>query len=326
MIGPARAGAGSGVFTLPETARGRRLDQALADLVPGQSRAALQRLLREGRVLIDGRPGRASGKVRGGERVSVDLPPPRPSEVAPEAIPLAVLYEDADLIAIDKPAGMTVHPGAGRRVGTLVAALLHHCRDLSGVGGVERPGIVHRLDRDTTGVLVAAKNDVAHRSLAAQFKARTVRKTYEAVVWGRPRSLTGRIDAPIGRHPSARVRMAVDPEGRPARTAWRIAAPLGPLTLLELTPETGRTHQIRVHLASIGHPVVGDPLYGGARAAPAGAGPAERAALAGYAGMALHARRLEILHPSTGAPLRLEAPRPEALERLIAGLAAGSRR
>ncbi|HUD71797.1 MAG TPA: RluA family pseudouridine synthase [Dongiaceae bacterium] len=317
----ARADAHAGVVTLPAAARGRRLDQVLAELVPGQSRAALQRLLREGRVLVDGRAVRPASRVRGGESVQIDLPPPRPSEVAPEAIPLAVLHEDADLIVIDKPAGMTVHPGAGRRAGTLVAALLHHCRDLSGVGGVERPGIVHRLDRETSGVLVAAKNDVAHRALASQFKARTVRKTYEAIVWGRPRSLTGRIDAAIGRHPSARTRMAVDPDGRASRTAWRVAAALGPVTLLEVSPETGRTHQIRVHLASIGHPVVGDPLYGGRRTATVASRPSERAALAAYAGMALHARRLEFTHPSSGARLVLTAPRPAAFEELLAALA-----
>ena len=322
----ARTDAGDGLVTLPAAARGRRLDQVLAEIIPGQSRAALQRLLRDGRVLVDGRAARPAARVRGGESVRVDLPAPIPSDVAPEAIPLSVLYEDVDLIVVDKAAGMTVHPGAGRRAGTLVAALLHHCRDLSGVGGVERPGIVHRLDRDTSGVLVAAKNDAAHRALAAQFKARTVRKTYEALVWGRPRSLTGRIDGAIGRHPTARVRMAIDPQGRAARTAWRVASALGPVTLLEASPETGRTHQIRVHLASIGHPIVGDPLYGGTRAAPASGGAAERSALAAYDGMALHARRLEFTHPASGARLDFVAPRPEALERLLAALASGEGR
>ncbi len=321
MMAAARAEPHDGVVTLPAAARGRRLDQVLAEVIPGQSRAALQRLLREGRVLVDGRAARPATRVRGGESVRVELPPPRPSDVAPEAIPLSVLYEDADLIVIDKPAGMTVHPGAGRRGGTLVAALLHHCSDLSGVGGVERPGIVHRLDRDTSGVLVAAKNDAAHRALASQFKARTVRKTYEAIVWGRPRSLTGRIDAAIGRHPSARTRMAVDPEGRASRTAWRVVSALGPVTLLEVSPETGRTHQIRVHLASIGHPVVGDPLYGGRRTATAASRPSDRTALAAYAGMALHARRLEFTHPSSGVRLVLTAPRPEGFEGLLVGLA-----
>ena len=307
-------------ITLPETARGRRLDQALTDLLPDQSRATLQRLIRQGHVLVDGRAARAAARVRGGERIEVARPAPEPSGLAPEDIALEVLLEDADLIVINKPPGLTVHPGAGVRHGTLVNALLHHCRDLSGIGGVERPGIVHRLDRDTSGVLVAAKNDAAHRALSAQFKGRRVRKTYEALVWGIPRDASGTIVGAIGRHPTARTRMAVRPDGREARTSWKVLERLGPLALLEIHPETGRTHQIRVHLASMGHPIVGDPLYGGRRPAPGKAEDPARAALTAYAGMALHARWLEFAHPANGAMIRLGASRPAPFETLIQGL------
>jgi 23S rRNA pseudouridine1911/1915/1917 synthase len=198
----------------------------------------------------------------------------------------------------------------------LVNALLHHCRDLSGIGGVERPGIVHRLDRETSGALVVAKNDRTHRDLAAQFKARLVRKTYRALVWGRPHTARGVVDAPIGRHPTARVRMAIRPDGRAARTAWGVVESLGPVTLLEAHPETGRTHQIRVHLASLGLPIVGDRLYAGRRSPECGEGEAGTA-LAAYHGLALHALRLEFRHPRTARSLSLDAPLPEDLQRLL---------
>lgn len=312
---------------LPARSRGERLDRALTALLPGESRASLQRLMRAGLVRLQGKPARPAYMVRGGERVDVELPPPRPSRLEPEDLPLRVLHEDADLLVLDKAAGVPVHPGAGRRSGTLVHALLHHCKDLSGVGGVERPGIVHRLDRETSGVLVVAKNDAAHRSLAAQFKARTVRKVYEALVWGRPPRAQGIVDGPIGRHPSARVRMAVRPEGRVARTLYRTLESFGPVTLLEVRPETGRTHQIRVHLSFAGHPIVGDRLYGGKRPSSGGSEEAARA-LADYGGLALHARRLGFAHPRTGDWREFEAPRPRELQDLLDRLerAAGSPR
>jgi len=303
-------------FDLPTARRGARLDQVLAVLVPGSSRALVQRLLRRGCVLLGGLPARASYKVRGGERVSVDLPPPDPSPLLPEPIALEILHEDADLVVLNKPPGLTVHPGAGARRGTLVNALLHHCRDLSGIGGVERPGIVHRLDRDTSGVIVVAKHDAAHRTLSAQFKARTVGKVYEALVWGRPRFPAGIIDAPLARHPTARVRMAVRPGGRPARSVWRVIEALGPVTHMELRPETGRTHQLRVHLTSIGHPIVGDSVYGG-KTARRGTPVDLRHALEGYGGMALHAREIAFDHPRTGRRMVLRADRPEDFEILL---------
>jgi 23S rRNA pseudouridine1911/1915/1917 synthase len=304
---------------LPEQARGDRLDRALAALLPAESRASLQRLIREGRVRVGGRRVRPSYAVRGGERVEVELLQVKPSSIEPESLPITTLYEDGDLLVVDKPAGMSVHPGAGVRRGTLVNALLHHCADLSGIGGVERPGIVHRLDKETSGVLVVAKNDMAHRALAAQFKARTIKKTYEALVWGRPRTSSGVIEGPIGRHPSARVRMAVRPDGRAARTLYHLRATYGPLSLLEVHPETGRTHQIRVHLSFIGHPILGDRLYGGRRPAP---GPDRRLAevVAAYAGLALHAHRLGFAHPRSGEWREFEAPRPEVLRALLEAL------
>ena len=293
--------------------RGARLDRALSAILPGWSRSALQRLLREGRVRLPQGAVRASYRVRGGEQVEIDLPDPQPSTLEPEARPLAILHEDEDLIVLDKPAGMTVHPGAGARRGTLVNALLHHCRGLSLIGGRERPGIVHRLDRETSGVMVVAKNDAAHRSLAEQFKTRTVRKVYDALVWGRPKATEGVIDAPIGRHPTARVKMAIRPQGRPARSRYRVVASFGPVSLLELLPETGRTHQLRVHMSSIGHPVVGDRLYGG-KSAPVVRDPNLREAIEAIHRLALHARSLGFRHPRTGDPCEFTAPRPAAFE------------
>ena len=300
--------------------RGERLDRALAALLPDHSRTALQRLLRDGRVLVEGVVARAAARVRGDERVTIDLPPAASGGLAAEDLPLQILYEDRDLIVLDKRPGMVVHPGAGARAGTLVNALLHHCRDLSGIGGVERPGIVHRLDRDTSGVLVVAKNDAAHRSLARQFKDRAVTKVYEALVWGAPRPPDGACDGPIGRHPTARVKMAVRRDGRTARTRYKTIGACGPASLLEVRPETGRTHQIRVHLSALGHPVVGDPVYGGEWRP--GRGSDALRPLVEAAGLALHARRLALMHPRDGAWKEFEAPRPSRLTLLMEALGA----
>jgi len=323
----AAPGAGGILIELSESRRGERLDQALPDLVPGQSRTALQRLIRNGHVEVDGRTARAAYRIRGGERVRVSIPPPVPSGLAAEAIPLDILFEDEDLLLVNKPAGMTVHPGAGVKSGTLVNALLHRGPGLSAIGGVERPGIVHRLDRDTSGVMVIARNDRTHRDLAAQFKGRRVEKVYEAIVWGRPGALAGRIEEPIGRHPTARVRMAVRRDGRPSATRFRIARAFGPVTLLEVRPETGRTHQIRVHLAHLGHPVVGDPLYGGRRrpAVAKSASAATRAAIAAavaFEGLALHAARLAFDHPADARKVSFAAPRPAPFAALVGRLEA----
>jgi 23S rRNA pseudouridine1911/1915/1917 synthase len=301
-------------FVIGDEEAGQRLDFALAER-GGISRSQARRWIDEGRVRLDARTGRPSQRVRPGAVVEADPPEPIPSPLKPEPIPLSILYEDDDLIVIDKPAGRVVHPAPGHHGGTLVNALLHHCRDLSGVGGVLRPGIVHRLDQGTSGVLVAAKNDAAHRGLAAQFQDHSIERVYLALVRGAPGSDAGRIDRPIGRHPRDRKRMSVRSRSpRPARTNWRVLRrfPQSGHAWLEVRPETGRTHQIRVHLASIGLPVVGDPLYGRGRRAP-------RLPLA-PGRPALHASVRGFVHPRTGERLRFEAPLPEDLVALLASI------
>ncbi|HXE32059.1 MAG TPA: RluA family pseudouridine synthase [Terriglobales bacterium] len=297
-----------------------RLDRFLAAQLPEWSRTRLQALIEVGAVRVNGAPAsRASLALSQGARVEVDFPPPPPSELVPEPIPLNVLYEDEDLVAINKPAGLVVHPGAGRRTGTLVNALLHHFGTLSAHGGADRPGIVHRLDRGTSGVLVVARNDFAHQRLARQFHDRTVRKTYNALVHGLLPS-KGNIDLPIGRDPRRRARMSTRRRvnSREAHTSYRVvrrfpeaaASPQPPQRLiyswLEVALHTGRTHQIRVHLAALGHPIVGDKMYG----APALlAGPGTLAGT-GAPRVMLHAARLELTHPRTGAALAFTAPLP----------------
>ena len=292
-----------------EVDEGKRLDV----YVGGQlalSRSAAQRLIDEGRTLVGGERTKAGRRVRAGDVVTVTAPEPEPLDVAPEDLPLDILYEDQDIIVVNKPRGLVVHPAAGNWTGTLVNALLAHCRDLSGIGGKIRPGIVHRLDKDTSGVIVAAKNDAAHLALARDLKERAVEKTYLAIVHGVPREDKGTIDAPIGRHPTHRKKMAVLPEGqgRPAVTHYEVVERLPGYALLSVHPITGRTHQIRVHLAHIGHPVVGDPVYG------------RRKAPGGIAGQALHAVSLSLHHPRTGERMCFAAPLPEDMERLLTRL------
>jgi len=295
-------------LAVPPQAAGERLDRWLAAAGVGPSRAFVQRLIDAGLVTVDGRPASASQRVRPGQRVVVDIPPPEPLEAQPEAIPLDVVYEDDDIIVVNKPQGMVVHPAAGNRAGTLVNALLAHSQGLSGIGGKERPGIVHRLDKDTSGLLVVAKNDHAHISLARQIQAREVLREYVAVVHGRVRDDRGRVDAPIGRHPVHRQRMAVVPGGRPAVTDYEVLERFPDYTYLRLKLQTGRTHQIRVHMVHLGHPVVGDPVYGPRRC------PWQ------LAGQCLHARRLGFRHPRTGEWLTFEAPLPAAMEKVLRDL------
>jgi 23S rRNA pseudouridine1911/1915/1917 synthase len=295
-----------------------RLDRLLAERFPAHSRSYLQKLIRDGQVRVQGSPSplRPGRLMAAGESVEIDFPPPEPMTLVPEQRPLAVLHEDEDLLVLDKPAGVTVHPGAGARTGTLVHALLHHCRDLSGIGGVERPGIVHRLDKDTTGVLVVAKNDAAHRDLSRQFASREVVKEYVALVWGRPRRMHGVVDAPIGRDTRRRVLISTRTGSpRAAITEYTVAETLAGYAWLEVRPKTGRTHQIRVHLKELGHPIVGDPLYGGARFAQE-KDPARQEALRAFGRLALHARRITFRHPRTGAPLTCEARVPADLAAL----------
>ncbi|HEY8393227.1 MAG TPA: RluA family pseudouridine synthase [Thermaerobacter sp.] len=306
---PPSPGARRTVFVVPESAAGERLDVFLADREElGMTRSAIQRLIRDDRVLVNGRPTRPSRRLEAGELIEVELPEPEPSGVVPQDLPLDVVYEDPDVVVINKPRGWVVHPAPGHEAGTLVNALLARYPEMDGVGGPGRPGIVHRLDRDTTGLLVVARTPLAYRELVRQLKERVVRREYLALVRGRPEARAGTIDAPIGRHPVDRKRMAVDPErGRPARTHFEVVELVGEYTLLRCWLETGRTHQIRVHLAYIRLPVAGDPVYGGRR------GEGEL----GLQGQALHAYRLEFPHPRDGRPMRFEAPLPEDFRQAV---------
>ncbi len=301
-------------FVVSQGAAGQRLDQYLAG-VSGVSRARVQRLIADGQVLVGGRPEKPRHHVIAGERIQLRIPPAAPLSLTPEPIPLNILYEDDDLLVLNKPAGLVVHPGAGRTSGTLVHALLAHCQNLPGIGGVERPGIVHRLDRETSGVLVVAKTEAAHQSLSRQFAARVVKKRYLALVHGEVREESGRIEAAIGRREHDRKRMGVRTRGgREARTGFRVVRRMPDMTLLVLSLETGRTHQIRVHLAHIHHPVVGDRVYGGRRERRRAGSDTSRAER-----QMLHAWRLGFHHPRTGAWLEFTAPIPEDFLRLAGG-------
>jgi 23S rRNA pseudouridine1911/1915/1917 synthase len=308
-------------LTVPHEDEGLRLDRFLAGAGRGWSRSQVARWIEAGLVTRNGVPTKASHLVHPGDRIEVTVPPPSPSDVQPQELPLDVLFEDSHLIVINKPPGMVIHPAAGNPDGTLVNALLAHCRDLSGVGGVERPGIVHRLDKDTSGVLVAAKNDAAHRALSLAFRWRTTDKRYLAVVYGAPTADEGVVDGPIGRHPTERKRMAVVPGGRAARTLWSVRERFAGAALLECRPVTGRTHQIRVHLAHAGLAVVGDPVYAG-RQWRAIADAELAARCRDFPRQALHAWRLTIRHPASGEPITFEAPLPADLEELLAALRA----
>jgi 23S rRNA pseudouridine1911/1915/1917 synthase len=306
------------------------LDVYLAQtLEEGPSRSRVQRLIRDGRVRVEGEPAKPSRDLTGGESIVVEMPSPAETEPLPESIPLDILYEDDDLLVVNKPAGMVVHPGAGVDSGTLVNAALHHCVRLSTVGGPRRPGIVHRLDRLTTGCICVAKTDLAHQGLAAQLLDRTMSRVYLAWAVGEMQGREGRIDAPIGRSPRNPTRMAVVRHaGRPAATRWEVLARAPGLTRLRCRLETGRTHQIRVHLAHVNHPVVGDADYGLSlkeikMRIPAGH-PAVLQAAARCERQMLHAHQLRFIHPRTGRAMEFEAPLPEdfrafeaALERLM---------
>ncbi len=292
---------------------GKRLDHVLQSRLPQFSRARLQDWIKRGRVLVNGRGRRASYAVRAADTVEVEPADPAPLRATPEQIPLTVLYEDPDVVAIDKPAGMVVHSGAGVHSGTLVNALLHRFASLSSTAGELRPGIVHRLDRHTSGVLLVAKNDAAHQRLAEQFASRRVEKTYLALVHGSIKQDHGRIEKPITRDPRQRTRMTARlSRGRAAWTEYRSVRRFPGFTFLEVRIGTGRTHQIRVHLASIGHPVVGDRLYGA---------PAKVAGQPALPRFFLHAHRIRFQQPSTGQPVTIESPLPEDLAGWISGLA-----
>ncbi len=288
-------------YVVPHDQARTRLDIWLSRAVPGLSRARWQRLIRDGCVLVDDVASKPGTLLRGSENIAVDLPSAEPVELIGEDIPLDVLFEDRDLIVINKPPGLVVHPAPGHATRTLVHALLHHCGDLTGVGGELRPGIVHRLDKDTSGVMVAAKNQGAMQSLAAQFKGRYIRKEYQAIVCGRPMPPCGTIDTLMGRHPTNRKKMAVDSlRGKQAVSHYRVETVLASAALVRLRIETGRTHQIRVHMSHIGHPVCGDAMYGGMKLAP---DPAPRRQM-------LHAAELALDHPTRLERLCFSAPLP----------------
>jgi 23S rRNA pseudouridine1911/1915/1917 synthase len=288
---------------------GERIDALLARMVPELSRSAAQRLLEEGLVSLLGKPVRKNYRCAAGDCFELVLPEPEDLPLVPQDIPLDVVFEDSDVIVVNKPRGLVVHPAPGHPDGTLVNALLFHCGDsLSGIGGEKRPGIVHRIDKDTSGLLIAAKNDFAHRALSEQLKDRSLSRTYEAVVRGNLREDSGTVDRPIGRHPTDRKRMAIVPGGRPAVTHWQVIARYKGYTHVRCKLETGRTHQIRVHLASLGHPLLGDGVYG----APS----PEK----GLEGQCLHARQLKFIHPRTGELIRLETPLPDYFLDVLAKL------
>jgi 23S rRNA pseudouridine1911/1915/1917 synthase len=302
---------------LPASAAGHRFDTAVAALFPEFSRSRLTQWIKSGALTLDGRAVKARHVVMGGEQVRLHAPTESVVRDQPEDIALDVRYEDDDVLVINKPAGLVVHPGAGNPRGTLQNALLHHAPALA---ELPRAGIVHRLDKDTSGLLIVAKTLPAHTSLVAQLSRREIHRQYEAVALGT--IIAGdTIDAPLGRHPHDRLRRAVIEDGKPAITHYRVRQRLPAHTVLQVNLETGRTHQIRVHLAHIGHPLIGDPLYGGGLRLPKQASPEIIAALRGFKRQALHAERVEFNHPRTGKTVAVDAPRPSDLARLIAALA-----
>jgi 23S rRNA pseudouridine1911/1915/1917 synthase len=301
-------------LTVAEESDGVRLDRFLVSVLADQSRSQLQRLIKEAHVLVDGRAAKPNLPVKAGQTVAIDIPDAIDSAVAPEPLDLPILYQDSDLVVVDKPAGMVVHPAAGHDTGTLVNALLHHITDLSGIGGEKRPGIVHRLDRGTSGLMVVAKNDAAHEELARQFHDREVEKEYIALVWGVVQA-GRRIDAPIGRDPENRKKMSAKARrSREAVTRIVRAEHLNPgVTLARIAIHTGRTHQIRVHLSAIGHPVVGDPLYGGVRRRVAG----DLRPVMRLERPFLHAARLVFKHPADGRRMEFTSELPDDLQRVL---------
>ena len=288
-----------------ESQEGERIDRYLAEAMPDRSRSYVQKLIKTENVVVNGEPVKASYRLLIGDRLEITVPDAREPEIEAEEIPLNILYEDSDIIIVNKPKQMVVHPAPGHLSGTLVNALMYHCRqELSGINGMLRPGIVHRIDMDTTGSLVVCKNDKAHQSLAEQLKEHSIRRIYVAVVHGNLKADSGTVDAPIGRHPTERKRMSVHAKnGKRAVTHYKVLERFGAFTFIQCELETGRTHQIRVHMASIGHPLLGDAVYG-----------PRKCPIPGLTGQTLHAKTLGLIHPETGEYLEVDAPLPEYMK------------
>lgn len=289
-----------------EEAQGIRIDKFLAEYETHLTRSYLQKIIKQGAVLVNGKTVKASYVLAEEDRIELEIPEPMEPEILPEPIPLDILYEDKDVILVNKPKQMVVHPAAGHYTGTLVNALMYHCKgELSGINGIMRPGIVHRIDMDTTGVLIACKNDWAHQCIAQQLKEHTITRRYYAIVFGNIKEEAGCVNAPIGRHPRERKKMAIVSDGKEAVTHYRVVERFGTYTWIECRLETGRTHQIRVHMASIGHPLLGDTVYG-----------PERQPFS-LQGQTLHAYVLGFRHPSTGEYMEFQAPLPQYFEKIV---------
>ena len=294
-------------WIINETENGLRIDRVISDYLPDTSRSYIQKLIKEGRVCVNLKPVKANYKVKAGEQVEISFPEPVSLDIEAQDIPLDIIYEDSDVLLVNKPKDMVVHPSAGHMDGTLVNGLLYHCRDsLSSINGVMRPGIVHRIDKDTTGVLIICKNDKSHNCIAEQLKVHSITRKYHAIVWINLKADEGTVDAPIGRHPVDRKKMAVNyKNGKNAVTHYKVLERFGKYTYIECELETGRTHQIRVHMASIGYPLLGDPVYG----------PSKQPFK--LQGQVLHAKVLGFIHPTSGAYMEFETPLPEYFQELL---------
>lgn len=304
---------------IPSDAK-NRLDIFLSQKLPELTRSRIKNLIEGGLVYLNSKPAKAGVKIKTGDKIAITIPLPQVIAAEPEKIQMDILYEDKHIIVINKPPGLTVHPGAGRAKGTLVNALLYHCKDLSGIGGALRPGIVHRIDKDTSGVIIAAKTDKAHQSLSQQFKEHSIKRRYLTIVWGVVKNDEGTIDLPIGRHISERKKMSVRAKrGRRAVTHYRVIKRFNNFTLLEASLETGRTHQIRVHLSAIHHPVAGDPVYG-KKNMPSGLSPKLTMLLKNLKRQALHAQTLGIIHPETKEYLEFTSPLPDDMNTVMRAL------